>query len=75
MSADISTTDEPVAVRYSLASLVAYFLQLGTWGFGGPVALVGYMHRDLVERQGWIAEADYREGLALAPNEVFPEKC
>jgi chromate transporter len=30
------------------------------------VALVGYMHRDLVERRGWISEADYREGLALA---------
>ena len=43
-----------------------YFLRLGTWGFGGPVALVGYMHRDLVERRGWITEADYREGLALA---------
>ena len=39
---------------YSLRSLIGYFLQLGTWGFGGPVALVGYMHRDLVERRGWI---------------------
>jgi chromate transporter len=66
MSAGVSTDDGPVAVPYSLTSLVGYFLRLGTWGFGGPVALVGYMHRDLVERQGWIAEADYREGLALA---------
>lgn len=41
-------------------------LKLGTVGFGGPVALVGYMRRDLVEQRGWIAEADYREGLALA---------
>jgi chromate transporter len=66
MSAEVLTNEERAAVRYSLASLVAYFLRLGTWGFGGPVALVGYMHRDLVERQGWISEADYREGLALA---------
>src|SRR5260221_3441855 len=41
-------------------------LRLGTIGFGGPVALAGYMHRDLVEERHWITEADYREGLALA---------
>ena len=51
---------------YSLWNLVSYFLRLGTWGFGGPVALVGYMHRDLVEGREWISESDYREGLALA---------
>jgi chromate transporter len=39
---------------------------LGTVGFGGPVALCGYMHRDLVERRQWISEGDYKEGLALA---------
>jgi chromate transporter len=43
-----------------------YALKLGTTGFGGPVALVGYMHRDLVERQKWISEAEYKEGLTLA---------
>src|SRR5712692_2142118 len=52
--------------RYSLGQLVRYFLRLGTFGFGGPVALVGFMHRDLVEKRQWIAEADYTEGLALA---------
>ncbi|MDB5140791.1 MAG: srpC 3 [Mucilaginibacter sp.] len=51
---------------YRLKDLVIYFLKLGTWGFGGPVALVGYMHRDLVEDKGWLTEEDYREGLALA---------
>ena len=39
---------------------------LGTWGFGGPVALVGYMYRDLVEKRRWISESDYKEGMALA---------
>ncbi|HEY5918372.1 MAG TPA: chromate transporter [Chryseolinea sp.] len=51
---------------YTLKDLIIYFLKLGTWGFGGPVALVGYMHRDLVENKKWISEEDYREGLALA---------
>src|SRR5215218_6320865 len=46
--------------------MVQYFTKLGTIGFGGPVALVGYMHRDLVEQRKWISEADYKEGLALA---------
>jgi chromate transporter len=52
--------------QYSLWQLVGYVLGLGTWGFGGPVALVGYMHRDLVERRKWISEAEYKEGLTLA---------
>jgi chromate transporter len=51
---------------YSLWQLVAYALRLGTIGFGGPVALVGYMHRDLVEDRKWISETDYKEGLTLA---------
>ena len=53
-------------VKYSLADITKYFLKLGALGFGGPVALVGYMHRDLVEQRKWISEDEYREGLALA---------
>jgi chromate transporter len=52
--------------EYNLRALVMYFLKLGSIGFGGPVALVGYMHRDLVENRKWISEEDYKEGLALA---------
>jgi len=51
---------------YSLWQMVQYMTKLGTIGFGGPVALVGYMHRDLVEERKWISEADYKEGLTLA---------
>jgi chromate transporter len=51
---------------YSLRDLVLYFLHLGTTGFGGPIALVGYMQRDLVEHRRWISLKDYKEGLALA---------
>lgn len=54
------------AASYSLAQLTRYALKLGTIGFGGPVALVGYMYRDLVERRHWISEEEYKEGLALA---------
>jgi chromate transporter len=52
--------------RYSLPAMARYFLKLGTIGFGGPVALVGYMYRDLVESRRWIGEDDYKEGLTLA---------
>jgi len=58
--------DQTSKPTYTLWQLILYFLRLGTFGFGGPVALVGYMHRDLVERRGWISESDYKEGLALA---------
>src|SRR5881398_537520 len=42
-----------------------YFLGLGTWGFGGPIASVGYMQRDLVERRGWLSRRDFLDGVAL----------
>src|SRR5947209_10984610 len=50
----------------SLIQFLAYFLRLGTFGFGGPIALAGYMQRDLVEKNHWISQEDYLEGLALA---------
>ena len=59
-------TENKNLTTYTLWQLMLYFLRLGTLGFGGPVALVGFMHRDLVEERGWISEADYKEGLALA---------
>jgi chromate transporter len=57
--------EEPT-VPCTLGPLVAYFLRLGSLGFGGPIALTGYMQRDLVERRRWISKRDYVEGLALA---------
>jgi chromate transporter len=51
---------------YSLWQLVKYMLGLGTCGFGGPAALLGYMYRDLVEKRQWISEADYKEGMTIA---------
>ena len=55
-----------MTTRASLADLVGYFLYLGALGFGGPVALAGFMHRDLVEKRRWIGEEEYGLGLALA---------
>jgi chromate transporter len=45
---------------FSLRQIGFYFFKLGAIGFGGPIALVGYMHRDLVEDRKWISEDDYK---------------
>jgi chromate transporter len=50
----------------TLRELTMYFLRLGTFGFGGPIALAGYMQKDLVEKRRWLSKEDYIEGLALA---------
>ena len=63
MNASSEANDKP---RYSLWQLVAYMLRLGALGFGGPVALIGYMQRDLVDTRGWITQEDFKEGVALA---------
>jgi chromate transporter len=68
-AAGFEASDTPAAEasgRGTLWQLTAYFLKLGTIGFGGPVALVGYMQRDLVERHQWIDDEEYKLGLALA---------
>ncbi len=49
-----------------LRDLAGYFLRLGTLGFGGPIALAGYMQRDLVEQRGWVTQEEYLEGLAVS---------
>jgi chromate transporter len=50
----------------SLRDFLLYFLRLGTFGFGGPIALAGHMQKDLVDDRRWISKEDYLEGLALA---------
>ena len=55
---------QPPAV--SIRQLAGYFLRLGAMGFGGPIALAGYMQRDLVERRGWFTQEEYLQGLAVA---------
>ena len=75
MNKNSSQMSKPV---YTLRQLVFYFLKLGTIGFGGPVALVGYMHRDLVKNLNWISEDENKEGLALAqlaPGPLAAQLC
>src|SRR5213593_4439627 len=60
-------TSIPIPVPpMGLRELCLYFLKLGTIGFGGPAALVGYMRKDLVETQKRVSEDTYNLGLALA---------
>lgn len=66
MSGEPAASADREDVRPGLARLAAYFLRLGALGFGGPIALAGYMQRDLVERRRWIAANDFKQGLALA---------
>jgi chromate transporter len=50
----------------TLRGLVRYYLKLGSAGFGGPIALVGFMHRDLVEHRKWFNESEFQQGMAVA---------
>src|SRR5262245_40050828 len=61
----VESSAQPARASGSLRDLLRYFLYLGTFGFGGPIALAGYMQRDLVERRGWITKKEYVDGLAL----------
>ena len=63
--ADPSSTGGNPATRTRLRELAVSFLRLGTFGFGGPIALVGYMQKDLVEDHHWFSQEDYLQGLAF----------
>ena len=49
----------------SIAELTRYFLRLGSIGFGGPIALVGQMERELVAERGWLTKEQMREAIAV----------
>ncbi len=57
--------NEPAPEGRPFRQFIGYFLGLGTWGFGGPIASVGYMQRDLVERRKWVTEREFLNGVAL----------
>jgi chromate transporter len=56
-----STTNPPGRI----GELVRYFLRLGFLGFGGPVALVGQMERELVDQHKWLTKEQMREAIAI----------
>lgn len=59
----LSPSNQPAM---QLSEIVVYFLRLGTFGFGGPIALAGHMQKDLVEERHWFSRDDYLEGLAFS---------
>ena len=61
----MASPNEPPETRVPFRSFLRYFLWLGTFGFGGPIATVGYMQRDLVERRGWLERQEFLNGVAL----------
>src|SRR5437868_12734492 len=73
MSSDPESSDEGAAGdrgdgagnAAGLRGFLRYFLWLGTFGFGGPIATVGYMQRDLVERRRWLDRGEFLNGVAL----------
>ena len=56
---------EPATNRIPIRDLVRYYLRLGVLGFGGPVALVGQMERELVGEKKWLTKEEMREGIAV----------
>src|SRR5262249_48270260 len=56
---------EETTHRVSIRDLVRYYLRLGVLGFGGPVALVGQMERELVGGKKWLTKEEMREGIAV----------
>ena len=65
VTSEQSPPDTEGAISPAFGAYLRYFLHLGTFGFGGPIATVGYMQRDLVEQRRWIAERDFLDGIAL----------
>jgi chromate transporter len=61
----IESTEHAEEQPITFNRFLRYFLGLGIWGFGGPIATVGYMQRDLVEKRGWLEKQDFLNGIAL----------
>lgn len=64
-SGAVADTTRPVP-RPSLRELLRYFLRLGTAGFGGPIALVGYIEREFVDERRWVTRQEFKDGLAFS---------
>src|SRR6266704_6293356 len=58
--------------RVPIRDLVLYYLRLGALGFGGPVALVGQMEKELVQERKWLTKEEMREGIAVCQSMPGP---
>jgi chromate transporter len=59
-------TDAGIPARRPIREIVFYFLRLGTIGFGGPVALVGLMEKELVQERQWLTKEEMRDAVAVS---------
>ena len=58
-------TPAPVS-RVPIRDIALYFLRLGALGFGGPVALVGQMDKELVQDRRWLSKDEMRDAIAVS---------
>jgi chromate transporter len=65
-------TDAATTKDGRLTELLRYFLRLGLLGFGGPVALVGQMEREVVGERGWLTKEQMREAIAVCQSMPGP---
>ena len=65
MTTELAPPDHAARAPHALRDVARYFLRLGTLGFGGPVALVGQMERDLVDGRKWLSKAEMRDAIAI----------
>src|SRR5215467_6907106 len=65
MTSETAPAKESAHAPHAIRDVSLYFLKLGALGFGGPVALVGQMERDLVDGRKWLSKAEMRDAIAV----------
>src|SRR5438132_4467743 len=65
-------SSDNIPARVRIRDLVLYYLRLGSLGFGGPVALVGQMEKELVQERKWVTKEEMREGVAVCQSMPGP---
>jgi chromate transporter len=65
MTTELAPPERAARAPHALRDVTLYFLKLGSLGFGGPVALVGQMERDLVDNRKWLTKTEMRDAIAV----------
>jgi chromate transporter len=65
MTTQLAPPEHAARAPHAIRDLTLYFLRLGALGFGGPVALVGQMERDLVDGRKWLSKTEMRDAIAV----------
>jgi chromate transporter len=61
----MSEIETKTSSKGSATGVFSTFLKLGLTSFGGPIAHLGYFHKEIVERQRWISEGQFSQLLAI----------